>query len=162
MALAKFAKTQAMEAVAIDTELDHETVTKAYDRWAPVYDLVFGAVFEQGRHAAIAAADGNALYRVRWGRLLHERFNNGDAADLFNEALKRDPKNADAYVGLALVGAVPAHDPFWRFQRLQFCAAALCHFLSIVSHSRRAAQRMQRSMLSYSATRGPTPGTRTL
>src|SRR6266851_1210392 len=55
--------------------------------------------------AAIAAAEGNALYRVRWGRLLHERFNNGDAADLFNEALKRDPKNADAYVGLALVGA---------------------------------------------------------
>jgi tetratricopeptide (TPR) repeat protein len=55
--------------------------------------------------AAVAAADGNALYRVRWGRLLHERFNYGDAADLFNEALKRDPKNTDAYVGLALVAA---------------------------------------------------------
>jgi tetratricopeptide (TPR) repeat protein len=55
--------------------------------------------------AAVAAAAGNALYRVRWGRLLHERFNDGDAADLFNEALKRDPKNADAYVGLALVAA---------------------------------------------------------
>src|SRR5215467_13961387 len=38
-------------------ELDKQTVTKAYARWAPVYDLVFGAVFEQGRHAAIRAAE---------------------------------------------------------------------------------------------------------
>jgi phosphatidylethanolamine/phosphatidyl-N-methylethanolamine N-methyltransferase len=38
-------------------ELDKETVTKAYARWAPVYDVVFGAVFERGRHAAIAAAE---------------------------------------------------------------------------------------------------------
>jgi phosphatidylethanolamine/phosphatidyl-N-methylethanolamine N-methyltransferase len=38
-------------------ELDQETITKAYARWAPVYDLVFGAVFERGRHAAIAAAE---------------------------------------------------------------------------------------------------------
>src|SRR5262245_39028582 len=36
-------------------ELDKETVAKAYARWAPVYDLVFGAVFEEGRRAAIAA-----------------------------------------------------------------------------------------------------------
>jgi phosphatidylethanolamine/phosphatidyl-N-methylethanolamine N-methyltransferase len=28
-----------------------------YARWAPVYDLVFGAVFERGREAAIAAAE---------------------------------------------------------------------------------------------------------
>src|SRR5215813_9559143 len=38
-------------------ELDKETIAKAYARWAPVYDLVFGAVFERGRHAAIAAAE---------------------------------------------------------------------------------------------------------
>jgi len=40
-----------------DADLDKQTVTKAYARWAPVYDLVFGAVFERGRHAAIAAAE---------------------------------------------------------------------------------------------------------
>jgi phosphatidylethanolamine/phosphatidyl-N-methylethanolamine N-methyltransferase len=39
------------------TELDKEAIARAYSRWAPVYDLVFGAVFEQGRHAAIAAAE---------------------------------------------------------------------------------------------------------
>jgi phosphatidylethanolamine/phosphatidyl-N-methylethanolamine N-methyltransferase len=38
-------------------DLDKNTVTKAYDRWAPVYDLVFGAVFERGRDAAIAAVE---------------------------------------------------------------------------------------------------------
>jgi phosphatidylethanolamine/phosphatidyl-N-methylethanolamine N-methyltransferase len=38
-------------------EIDRGTVEKAYARWAPVYDLVFGAVFERGRRAAIAAAE---------------------------------------------------------------------------------------------------------
>ena len=55
--------------------------------------------------AAVAQSDSNAVYRVRWGRLLHERFNNTDAEGLFKEALQRDPKNAQAYLGLALVSA---------------------------------------------------------
>lgn len=38
-------------------ELDKESITKAYARWAPVYDLVFGTVFERARHAAIAASN---------------------------------------------------------------------------------------------------------
>jgi phosphatidylethanolamine/phosphatidyl-N-methylethanolamine N-methyltransferase len=38
-------------------ELDRNTIAKAYARWAPVYDLVFGAVFDRGRRAAIEAAD---------------------------------------------------------------------------------------------------------
>jgi tetratricopeptide (TPR) repeat protein len=54
---------------------------------------------------AVSQSPTNANFRVRWGRLLHERFNNKDAADLFNEALQRDPKNAQAYLGLALVSA---------------------------------------------------------
>ena len=39
------------------TELDRVTLQKAYARWAPVYDLVFGAIFDRGRRAAIAAAE---------------------------------------------------------------------------------------------------------
>jgi tetratricopeptide (TPR) repeat protein len=54
---------------------------------------------------AVAQSPANALYRVRWGRLMHERFNNTDAANLFKEALEREPKNAQAYYGLALVSA---------------------------------------------------------
>jgi predicted Zn-dependent protease len=54
---------------------------------------------------AVAQSPSNAMYRVRWGRLMHERFNNTDAAGLFKEALERDPKNAQAYYGQALVSA---------------------------------------------------------
>src|SRR5260370_22248523 len=48
-------------------ELDKETITKAYARWAPVYDVVFGAVLERGRQAAIAAAEriGGRILPVR-------------------------------------------------------------------------------------------------
>lgn len=38
-------------------DFDNQTISKAYARWAPIYDLVFGAVFDPGRRAAIAAAE---------------------------------------------------------------------------------------------------------
>jgi phosphatidylethanolamine/phosphatidyl-N-methylethanolamine N-methyltransferase len=38
-------------------DLDKGTIATAYARWAPVYDLVFGAVFDRGRQAAIIAAE---------------------------------------------------------------------------------------------------------
>jgi phosphatidylethanolamine/phosphatidyl-N-methylethanolamine N-methyltransferase len=38
-------------------ELNKDAIAQAYGCWAPFYDLVFGAVFEQGRHAAIRAAE---------------------------------------------------------------------------------------------------------
>jgi phosphatidylethanolamine/phosphatidyl-N-methylethanolamine N-methyltransferase len=38
-------------------QLDKDTVAKAYARWAPIYDLVFGAVFDRGRKASVAAAE---------------------------------------------------------------------------------------------------------
>jgi len=41
----------------VGNELDLDTIARAYARWAPVYDLVFGTVFESGRKAAIAAAE---------------------------------------------------------------------------------------------------------
>ena len=41
------------------TQLDfsREMVERAYDRWAPIYDLVFGGVFGKGRQAAIIATN---------------------------------------------------------------------------------------------------------
>jgi phosphatidylethanolamine/phosphatidyl-N-methylethanolamine N-methyltransferase len=53
----------------LETDLDAQTITKAYARWAPIYDLVFGAVFERGRHAAIAAAEraGDRILEVGVG-----------------------------------------------------------------------------------------------
>jgi phosphatidylethanolamine/phosphatidyl-N-methylethanolamine N-methyltransferase len=38
-------------------DFNREMVEQAYDRWAPIYDLVFGGVFSKGRRAAIAATN---------------------------------------------------------------------------------------------------------
>ena len=64
----------------------------------------------QDFRTAVSRDARNASYRVRWGRLLHERFNDTDAAALFHEALQRDPNNAPAYVGLALLSAAGFDD----------------------------------------------------
>ncbi len=37
--------------------------------------------------------------------LLHERFNDREAADLLREALEKDPSSVDAYLGLAIVSS---------------------------------------------------------
>jgi len=38
-------------------DIDKSSVERAYAFWAPIYDLVFGAVFDAGRRAAIVAAE---------------------------------------------------------------------------------------------------------
>jgi len=43
--------------MAIASVMDRDQVAEAYGRWAPVYDIVFGPVFRQGRRAAVKAAD---------------------------------------------------------------------------------------------------------
>jgi Flp pilus assembly protein TadD len=54
---------------------------------------------------AIKQPKAPALWKVRYGMLFHERFNNTDAASLFNEALAQEPSNAQAYLGLAMLSA---------------------------------------------------------
>jgi phosphatidylethanolamine/phosphatidyl-N-methylethanolamine N-methyltransferase len=48
---------------------DRHSITRAYDRWAPVYDFVFGKVFDTGRSAAIEAAEqvGGSILEVGVG-----------------------------------------------------------------------------------------------
>lgn len=43
--------------MAMTTVMDRDQVAEAYGRWAPIYDLVFGPVFRQGRWAAVKAAE---------------------------------------------------------------------------------------------------------
>lgn len=45
-------------------KLDERTVQRAYRRWAPVYDITFGAVAAQARHAAIGAVNARSPGRV--------------------------------------------------------------------------------------------------
>ena len=50
-------------------DISRAGVEKAYGRWAPVYDLVFGKVFDAGRQSTIAEADriGDATGTARRG-----------------------------------------------------------------------------------------------
>src|SRR5471030_3279339 len=50
------------------TDIDKQSVDRADAVWAPVYDLVVGAVFERGRLAAIAAAEAHC--GPKGGRIL--------------------------------------------------------------------------------------------
>jgi tetratricopeptide (TPR) repeat protein len=79
--------------------------TSAYDRAEGFWGLQEWDQANAEFRLATQPPDANPLYKVRWGMLLHERFNDGDAVDLFREALAKDPSNAGAYVGLALVSA---------------------------------------------------------
>ena len=86
----------------------YETLTRSGDTYLRAEGFWGLQRYEEANNdfrLAVSQSPGNALYRVRWGRLLHERFNNTDAEGLFQEALETDPGNAPAYLGLALVSA---------------------------------------------------------
>ncbi len=74
-----------------------------YDRAEGFWGLVQWEQANAQFRLATQSADSDPDYKVRWGMLLHERFNDSDAAGLFREALSKDPSNAHAYVGLALI-----------------------------------------------------------
>jgi cellulose synthase operon protein C len=77
----------------------------AYDRGEGFWGLEQWEQANAQFRLATQPADASPQYKVRWGMLLHERFNDSDAGDLFREALAKGASNADAYVGLALISA---------------------------------------------------------
>ena len=52
--------------MAAAIEIERDAVERAYDRWAPVYDLVFGPVFERGRRASIERRSASAAASSKW------------------------------------------------------------------------------------------------
>jgi phosphatidylethanolamine/phosphatidyl-N-methylethanolamine N-methyltransferase len=74
----------------------------SYDGWAPVYDLVFGPVFERGRKAAVAAAErvGGRILEVGIGTGISLPAYSGRAAvfgvDYSDQMLGRARKRAEA------------------------------------------------------------------
>jgi phosphatidylethanolamine/phosphatidyl-N-methylethanolamine N-methyltransferase len=102
-------------------EIDNSTVVKAYARWAPVYDLVFGKVFERGRKASIAAAEriGGRILDVGIGTgislLDYARSNRVVGVD-YSEAMLRKAYERVCMHGLDHVAALAVMDA----QRLGF------------------------------------------
>jgi phosphatidylethanolamine/phosphatidyl-N-methylethanolamine N-methyltransferase len=85
------------------SELDKDAVTKAYARWAPVYDVVFGAVFDRGRKASIAEAEriGGRILEVGVGTGLslpdYARTNRLVGVDLSAPMLRKAKERAAAH-----------------------------------------------------------------
>ena len=85
-----------------------ERLTRSSDAYARAEGFWGLEEWEQANEQfrlATQPESSSALYKVRWGMLLHERFNNPEAVDLFREALTKDPSSAPAYLGLAIVSA---------------------------------------------------------
>jgi phosphatidylethanolamine/phosphatidyl-N-methylethanolamine N-methyltransferase len=99
----------------MSAELDKDTIAKAYARWAPVYDLVFGAVFERGRQAAIIAAEriGGRILEVGVGTGIslpdYARTSRIVGVDL-SEPMLRKAQERVAELGLSNVEALTVMD----------------------------------------------------
>src|SRR5690349_12609985 len=71
-----------MKVESAELDLNRDGVERAYDRWAPVYDLVFGPVFGKGRKAAIDATN-----RIG-GRVLEVGVGTGISLPLYSNRVK--------------------------------------------------------------------------
>lgn len=86
-------------------DIDNDSLTKAYARWAPVYDIVFNRLFEKGRRAAVAAADrvGGRILEVGVGTGMslpyYARTNNICGVDI-SEPMLRKARKRVAELGL--------------------------------------------------------------
>jgi phosphatidylethanolamine/phosphatidyl-N-methylethanolamine N-methyltransferase len=95
--------------------METEQVAGAYARWAPVYDLVFGPVFRQGRRAAIDAAEkvGGRFLEVGVGTGIslpgYDRANSIFGVDISEPMLAKARRRVDT-LGLNHVEAIKVMD----------------------------------------------------
>jgi phosphatidylethanolamine/phosphatidyl-N-methylethanolamine N-methyltransferase len=104
-------------------DIDRDSVIQSYARWAPVYDLVFGKVFERARAEAIGAAEsiGGRILDVGVGTgiclLYYTRASAVVGIDLSDPMLSRARKRV-AELGLTNTESLTAMDA----ERLELAA----------------------------------------
>jgi phosphatidylethanolamine/phosphatidyl-N-methylethanolamine N-methyltransferase len=108
-------RSGAMNQDSREIPLDRDLVEKAYARWAPVYDAVFGAVFAPGRAAGIQAAEriGGRILEVGVGTGIslpdYSRKNRLVGVDI-SEPMLRKAKERVAVQGLSHVDLLAVMD----------------------------------------------------
>jgi phosphatidylethanolamine/phosphatidyl-N-methylethanolamine N-methyltransferase len=96
-------------------DIDQRSVERAYALWAPVYDLVFGAVFDAGRRASINAAEriGGRILEVGVGTGIslpdYARSNRLVGIDISVPMLRKAKEKVEAH-GLTNVEALAVMD----------------------------------------------------
>src|SRR5690349_21891302 len=96
-------------------DFDRDSIARAYNRWAPVYDLVFGQVFAHGRNATIAAAEriGGRILEVGVGTGIslpaYSRTNHVTGVDI-SESMLRKAQQRVRELKLDNVGALSVMD----------------------------------------------------
>ncbi len=96
-------------------QMETDQVASAYGRWAPVYDLVFGPVFRQGRRAAIDVAEqiGGRILEVGVGTGIslpgYDRTNRVYGVDISEPMLEKARRRVNA-LNLSNVEAIEVMD----------------------------------------------------
>jgi phosphatidylethanolamine/phosphatidyl-N-methylethanolamine N-methyltransferase len=99
----------------LEADLNRDSVARAYGRWAPIYDLVFGQVFARGRNAAIVAAEriGGRILEVGVGTGLSlpiYRYGNRITGIDISEPMLRKAQERVRMLGLDNVTALSVMD----------------------------------------------------
>lgn len=131
--------------------IDHAAVLAAYSRYANVYDVVFGTVFEPGRRAAVEAVNGwpgQRILEVGVGTGLSLPKYRSDARvvgiDLSPEMLDKARKRV-ARQGLSQVEALHEMDAQeMRFADASFDAVVVMYTVSVVSDLERLFREIRR------------------
>lgn len=96
-------------------DFNRDSIARAYGRWAPVYDRVFGQVFARGRAAAIAASEriGGRILEVGVGTGLslpdYSRSNRITGIDIAEPMLRKAQERVRA-LGLTNIDALSVMD----------------------------------------------------
>lgn len=77
---------------SVPSDPDGRTIHEAYRRWAPVYDMVWGAVLETGRKAAVDAANavGGRVLEIGIGTGLSMEHYSGSSVELYGIDISED------------------------------------------------------------------------
>jgi phosphatidylethanolamine/phosphatidyl-N-methylethanolamine N-methyltransferase len=99
----------------VGADFNRDSIARAYGRWAPVYDRVFGQVFARGRAAAIAASEriGGRILEVGVGTGLslpdYSRSNRITGIDIAEPMLRKAQERVRA-LGLTNIDALSVMD----------------------------------------------------